>query len=194
MVWTVSIFDSWTPPVKPPPPPPPPVKLQKQVHTFHSRHRSAVAKQHAGKHQQLSFTPTRFWKSPWILTGDVVTRVRKIEIPFSCFYSNDGMVSSVGWKPRNRRLVFSEQGQGNYTLSLNMFPDKRFMSPYTNGDFPVAVALRKTLYFEVLVTSDDKLLSIIAERCYATPTHDLKNPLKYEFIKTGYVRQLVTFY
>ena len=125
---------------------------------------------------------------------DVVTRVRKIEIPFSCFYSNDGMVSSVGWKSKDRRLVFSGQGQGNYTLSLNAFPDKRFISPYTNGDFPVAVALRKTLYFEVSVTSDDKLLSIIAERCYATPTHDLKNPLKYEFIKTGYVRQLVTFY
>lgn len=116
---------------------------------------------------------------------DVVTRVRKIEIPFSCLYSNDGMVSSVGWKSRNRRLVFSKRGQGNYTLSLNMFPDKRFTSPYTNGDFPVSVALFKLLFFEVSVTSDDKQLSIVADRCYATPTQDLKNPLKYEFIKKG---------
>ena len=125
---------------------------------------------------------------------DVVTRVRKIEIPISCFYSNDGMVSSVGWKSRNRRLVFSKQGQGNCTLSLNMFPDKRFMSPYRHSDFPVSVSVRKLLFFEVSVTSDNKQLSIIADRCYATPTQDWKNPLKYEFIKTGYVRRMATCY
>ena len=107
---------------------------------------------------------------------DVVTRVREIEIQFSCFYSKYGVVSSVGWKPSNRKLVFSDEGKGNFTLSLNMFPDKRFVSPYMNDDFPVAVVLRKVLFFEVSVTSGDKQLSIIADRCYATPTQNQKNP------------------
>jgi len=115
----------------------------------------------------------------------VVTRVREIEIQFSCFYAKHGVVSSVGWNPSNRKLVFSDKGKGNYTLSLNMFPDKRFVSPYMKNDFPVAVALRKRLFFEVSVASNDKQLSIIADRCFATPTQDQKNPLKYEFIKTG---------
>ena len=116
---------------------------------------------------------------------DVVTRVREIEIQFSCFYSKYGVVSSVGWKPSNRKLVFSDEGKGNFTLSLNMFPDKRFVSPYINDDFPVAVVLRKVLFFEVSVTSGDKQLSIIADRCYATPTQNQKNPLKYEIITKG---------
>ena len=116
---------------------------------------------------------------------DVVTRVREIEIQFSCFYSKYGVVSSVGWKPSNRKLVFSDEGKGNFTLSLNMFPDKRFVSPYMKDDFPVAVVLRKLLFFEVSVTSSDKQLSIIADRCFATPTQDQKNPLKYEFITKG---------
>ncbi|KAJ7382013.1 hypothetical protein OS493_037656 [Desmophyllum pertusum] len=116
---------------------------------------------------------------------DVVTRVREIEIPFSCFYSSSGEVSSVGLKPSNRKLVFSDEGKGNFTLSLNMFPDKRFVSPYMNNDFPVAVVLRKLLFFEVSVTSGDKQLSIKADRCYATPTQDQKNSLKYEFITKG---------
>ncbi|KAJ7382017.1 hypothetical protein OS493_037660 [Desmophyllum pertusum] len=116
---------------------------------------------------------------------DVVTRVREIEIPFSCFYSSSGEVSSVGLKPSNRKLVFSDEGKGNFTLSLNMFPDKRFVSPYMNDDFPVAVVLRKLLFFEVSVTSGDKQLSIKADRCYATPTQDQKNSLKYEFITKG---------
>ncbi len=138
-------------------------------------------------------TPTAIVYSNTVLeipvaAEDVVTRVREIEIQFSCFYSKYGVVSSVGWKPSNRKLVFSDEGKGNFTLSLNMFPDKRFVSPYTKDDFPVAVVLRKLLFFEVSVTSGDKQLSIIADRCYATPTQDQKNSLKYEFIRKGYVK------
>ncbi|KAL9968065.1 hypothetical protein ACROYT_G026392 [Oculina patagonica] len=135
-------------------------------------------------------TPTAIVYSNTVLeipvaAEDVVTRVREIEIQFSCFYSKYGVVSSVGWKPSNRKLVFSDEGKGNFKLSLNMFSDKRFVSPYTKDDFPVAVVLRKLLFFEVSVTSGDKQLSIIAERCFATPTQDHKNPLKYEFITKG---------
>ena len=121
-----------------------------------------------------------------VAVKNVVTRVRKLEIQFSCFYSKHGVVSSVVWKASNRKLVFSNEGEGNLTLALDMFPNKTFVSPYTKRDFPVAVILRKPLFFEVSVISDDKQLSIRADRCYATPTQDRMNPLKYEFIKQGY--------
>ena len=71
------------------------------------------------------------------------------------------------------------------TLHLNMFPDKRFVSPYMKDDFPVAVVLRKRLFFEISVTSSDRQLSITADQCYATPTQDHKNPLKYVLITKG---------
>ena len=114
-----------------------------------------------------------------VTAKDVVTRVREMEIQFKCFYFKYDVISSVGWKPSNRKLVFiySDEGKGNFTLSLNMFPDKRFVSPYTKDDFPVAVLLRKRLFFEASVTSSDKKLSIIADRCYATPTQDQQNSL-----------------
>ena len=74
-----------------------------------------------------------------------------------------------------------------------MFPDKRFVSPYTKDDFPVAVLLRKLLFFEASVTSGDKQLSIIADRCYSTPTQDQQNSLKYEFITKWYEENLLFF-
>ena len=120
-----------------------------------------------------------------VAAEDVITRVRELEIQFSCAYSKHAAVSSVGWKPNNRKLVFSDEGNGNFTLSLNMFPDKRFVSPYMKDDFPIAVVLRKRLFFEISVTSSDRQLSIIADQCYATPTQDHKNPLKYVFITKG---------
>ena len=70
-----------------------------------------------------------------VAAKDVITRVRELEIQFSCFYSKYGVVSSAGWKPNNRKLVFSDEGKGNFTLSLNMFPDKRFFESLHEGWF-----------------------------------------------------------
>ena len=120
-----------------------------------------------------------------VASKDVVTRVREVEIEFSCYYSKYGVASSVGWKTNSSKVVFSDEGRGNFTLSLDMFPDKSFANPYRKADFPVAVVLRKRLFFEVSVVSDDKQLSIRASRCYATPNQDRMNPLKYQFIKNG---------
>ena len=55
----------------------------------------------------------------------IITRVREIEIPFSCFYKNSGDATTVGVKPDTRKLVFDEDGKGNFTVALDMFPDKR---------------------------------------------------------------------
>jgi len=55
----------------------------------------------------------------------IITRVREIEIPFSCFYKNSGDATAVGVKPDTRKLVFDEDGKGNFTVALDMFPDKR---------------------------------------------------------------------
>ena len=56
---------------------------------------------------------------------EIVTRVREIEIPFSCFYKNSGDATTVGVKPDTRKLVFDEDGKGNFTVALDMFPDER---------------------------------------------------------------------
>ena len=46
-----------------------------------------------------------------VAAEDVITRVRELEIQFSCAYSKHAAVSSVGWKPNNRKLVFSDEGK-----------------------------------------------------------------------------------
>ena len=43
-----------------------------------------------------------------VAAKDVATRVREIEIPFSCYLSKFGVVSSVGWRPSNRKIRFSD--------------------------------------------------------------------------------------
>ena len=137
------------------------------------------------------YTPTAIIYSNTLIipvaTKSAVTRLHDIKVQFSCYYSMHGTVSSLGWTPIKTTLELREKAKGNLTLSLRMFHNKTFENPYTKDDFSVAVGLHRRLFLEVSVATDEKKLSIRADRCYATPTQDQKNSLKYEFIKKGYV-------
>ncbi|XP_022795116.1 uncharacterized protein LOC111333760 [Stylophora pistillata] len=99
--------------------------------------------------------------------------IRELKIEFSCVYSSHGVVSSVGWRAVNRKVIISEEGEENFRLVLNMFPHKKFGIPYKEKDFPLFVA-QKRLFLEVSVITD-KRLSIIADQCYTTPTRKREN-------------------
>ena len=117
----------------------------------------------------------------------IITRVREVEIPFACFYSDKGVVSAVGLQVQSKKIVFSKKGYGKFVLEMNIFPDRTFQNPYKKRNFPVTVKLRQWLFIEVRVDSDDKRLAILAEECFATPN---PNPgalgvTRYTFIKDG---------
>ena len=119
--------------------------------------------------------------------GQIITRVREVEIPFTCYYSNMGVVSAVGLEVRSKKIIFSKKGYGEFVLEMKIFPDDKFLGHYKKNDFPVEVKLRQELYVEVSVDTDDSRLEILAEECFATPDPDPNNDvLRYTFIKDGY--------
>ena len=117
----------------------------------------------------------------------IITRVREVEIPFTCYYSNAGVVSSVGLEVKSKKVIFSKKGLGKFVLEMNIFPDNRYLGHYTKKDFPVKVPLRKTLYVKIGVDIQDKRLEILGEECFATPDPNPSKPgvSKYTFIKDG---------
>lgn len=118
--------------------------------------------------------------------NQIITRVREVEIPFSCYYSNTGVVSAVGLKVESRKIIFSRKGFGKFVLEMKIFPTKDFQNKIRKTAFPFVVQLRQILYVEVSVESDDSRLSILAETCFATPDPDpTKEGLKYTFIDHG---------
>ena len=119
--------------------------------------------------------------------GQIITRVREVEIPFACFYSNTGVVSAVGLQVISRKIIFSQKGFGEFTLEMKIFPDDTFLDHYKKEDFPVEVRLRDKLFVQVSVDTDDSRLEILAEECFATPDPNPNNDvLRYTFIKDGY--------
>lgn len=57
---------------------------------------------------------------------DIVSHVPDFQIPFHCYYDNEGLVSGVGLMPRSEKVIFSEKGFGKFTMRLELFPDLRF--------------------------------------------------------------------
>ena len=120
-----------------------------------------------------------------VVAEQLVTRVRDVEIPFSCFYSKVGLASAVGMHLSSRKLVVSESKRANFTMALDIFPDSSFSSAISQDDFPVSLTVRKRVFFQASVETVDKRLSVLAEECFATPTQDPDNKMKYEIIKDG---------
>lgn len=117
----------------------------------------------------------------------IITRVREVEIPFSCCYSNTGIVSSVALKVESKKIVLSKDGFGEFALEMKTFPDDRYIDNYKSEDFPVTVPSGKILYVEVNVDTEDLKLEILAETCFGTPDpNPIKPGLKYLFISDGY--------
>lgn len=119
------------------------------------------------------------------IAKDVVSHVPDFQIPFHCYYDNDGLVSAVGLKPSSRKVIFSKKGFGKFALRLELYPDIRFVGPYTQRDFPVMKKLRERIFFEALVDTIDHRLTILARDCYATPSPKRNSEPKYWIIHDG---------
>lgn len=117
--------------------------------------------------------------------SDIITRIREIEIPFSCYYSNSEIAAAVGFKPKSRKLVFLEKGKGNFTVLLEFYHSKRYIKPYGPKDFPIPYKLRQQMYLQGKVDSKDKRLSIMFENCVAIPTPDEKNAVGLQILTNG---------
>ena len=124
--------------------------------------------------------------------NQIITRVREVEIPFTCYYSNTGVVSAVGIKAQSKKILFSKNGFGKFVLEMNIYPDGKYVGFYKKKDFPLLVPPRKILFVQVRVDSEDRRLAILAEECFATPdVNPYSSVLKYMFIANGYETTLM---
>ena len=61
--------------------------------------------------------------------NQIITRVREAMIPFHCFYSKDGVVSSIGIKPISKKVILSSRGFGEFSIKLDVFNNPRYIRP-----------------------------------------------------------------
>lgn len=68
---------------------------------------------------------------------------------------------------------------------MSLYRDESFSLAYGVGDFPLKVTVNRPLYVQVSIDSPDKRLSVMADRCYATPTQNPDHATQYDIINDG---------
>ncbi|KAJ7380108.1 hypothetical protein OS493_010819 [Desmophyllum pertusum] len=112
----------------------------------------------------------------------------ELSIPFSCYYTKEGVTSTYGLIPRKVRMTMDGgETKTEFTLEISVFKDEEYLFPYGIRDFPLKVSLSEPLYVQLAVDSPDTRLTIREERCYATPTQNPNDDMQYDIIRDSCV-------
>ncbi|XP_078581206.1 uncharacterized protein LOC144864755 [Branchiostoma floridae x Branchiostoma japonicum] len=112
----------------------------------------------------------------------VITRDPDVVIHSVCKYDRDEAVMSE-FLPIPGGLEFVDEGFGQLSIRLDLFPTQSYLSPYTTPDYPVHLHLRDMMYLQLQVQGHARQLSVIALHCQATSGNNAS--LKYPLIQDG---------
>jgi len=76
---------------------------------------------------------------------------------------------------------------GRFSIRMDFYDDQNYQSKFSWSDFPVEVAYRQRLYFEVSIATLDQSLQVMAGNCCSTPTadHNKEHRFRHEMIHEG---------
>lgn len=113
-----------------------------------------------------------------------ITRMPELTIPFSCYYTKEGVTSTYGIIPRKLKMKMDGgDTTTEFTLEISVFKDQDYQLRYGISDFPLKVTLNKPLFVQLAMDSPDTRLELREESCYATPTQNPEDDMKYYIIR-----------
>ncbi|XP_077774648.1 uromodulin isoform X1 [Podarcis muralis] len=119
------------------------------------------------------------------LADGTVIRENEIKINFLCSYPLDMETSlRTAIQPIVSSTNISIEGAGQFIIKMALYRDQNYTSPYEGA---MAVLPTQTwLYVGVMVTNGDvSSFVLLMDNCFATPTEDTADPLKYFIIQNS---------
>ncbi|XP_056682093.1 alpha-tectorin-like [Monodelphis domestica] len=119
-------------------------------------------------------------------TGNIITRDRTINVEFSCAYELDIKISldSVVRPMLSVINLTVPTQEGSFTTKMALYKNASYKHPYRQGE--VVLTTRDVLYVGVFVVGADSThLILTLNKCYATPSRDSNDKLRYFIIEGG---------
>ncbi|XP_059813041.1 alpha-tectorin [Hypanus sabinus] len=146
--------------------------------------------QNCGNIMKTNETHIMYTNTVWIEslnnTGSVITRDRVINVEFSCAYELDLKVSlETVIRPMLSvvNLTLPTKG-GSFITKMALYKNSSYKFPYREGE--VTLTTRDVLYIGVFVEgADSTQLILVINRCWATPSRNPKDRLRYMIIEQG---------
>lgn len=87
--------------------------------------------------------------------------------------------------PSGQTLVILLGGQGNFSLTMDVFKNFNYLQSYRSQDYPVLKSLSDNIYIQYSINTINSNLVVRAETCRATPTNRPYDTPQYVFIADG---------
>lgn len=119
------------------------------------------------------------------LVNDFIIRDTILSINFQCAYPLDMKVSlQMALQPIVSSLNITVDGEGEFTVRMALFQDQDYTSPYEGT--AVMLSVESMLYVgTILERGDTSRFNLVLKNCYATPTEDKTDPVKYFIIRNS---------
>ncbi|XP_056392110.1 uromodulin-like isoform X1 [Hyla sarda] len=113
----------------------------------------------------------------------LIAREEELAVTMSCAYPLDMMVSlNIAVNPIYSSINISVGGTGQFTAYMALYKDSSYLTPYEGTE--VALPTKSTLYVGVFVQGGDpSQYVLVMKNCYATPTGNPNDAVKYYIIK-----------
>ncbi|KAJ7305829.1 hypothetical protein JRQ81_010195 [Phrynocephalus forsythii] len=114
-----------------------------------------------------------------------IIRENEIKINFDCSYPLDMEISlETAVQPIVSSVNISVGGAGEFIIKMALYRDLNYTSPYEG--LKAILSTEAYLYVGVMITSGDTAQFVLQmENCFATPTENSSDPLKYYIIQNS---------
>ncbi|XP_077305976.1 uromodulin-like [Lithobates pipiens] len=101
-----------------------------------------------------------------------------------CSYKLD-MIASLNTVPDPifRFISITVAGKGQFKVYMALYKNSNYTTPYSGSE--VAMSTKEFLYGGVFFPGDTSNLVLVMKNCYATPSNDENDPMKYHFIQNS---------
>ncbi|XP_021568388.1 pancreatic secretory granule membrane major glycoprotein GP2 isoform X2 [Carlito syrichta] len=125
------------------------------------------------------------YKNTLSLVNELIIRDMIFTINFQCAYPLDMKVSlQTALQPIVSSLNVSVGGDGEFTVRMALFQDQNYTNPYEGA--AAVLSVESMLYVgAILERGDTSRFNLLLRNCYATPTEDKADPVKYFIIRNS---------
>ncbi|XP_071976716.1 uromodulin-like [Engystomops pustulosus] len=116
-------------------------------------------------------------------SSGTITRDEELDVTLSCAYPLDMLISlTTVINPIFSSINISVGGTGQLTAYMALYKDSSYVTPYEGSE--VKLSSKSMMYLGVFVQGGDaSKFVVVMKNCYATPTANPSDPVKYYIIK-----------
>ncbi|XP_015252200.1 PREDICTED: uncharacterized protein LOC107098855 [Cyprinodon variegatus] len=120
-------------------------------------------------------------------SNEVIIRRNTVKIDFYCEFPKTISVSNF-YSLHQADYIFTESSFGSFGYTFEIFTDSNFTKRVEPNAYPVQVRLMEMIYMGIQAMSELPNVTLFVESCKGTPDNNPDNPMYYDFIENGCVK------